>query len=216
MNSPGVSMVVGIVLVLATSIGTSALGNGPGQQIDQAQAVSDAFIDFGAQVPPVNVLMPDEVTINKGGTVTFRVNGTAHGIAIYPVSKKTTRDDITSQLCMHDATGACLDATFANGDHEIADAKGDVVIVTGTNPPVARIDDATNRLLGTSTIVADDNGTLVAGAFLTGTTSTAVGTQMQYRFEKTGRFLVICMNRSHFLNNWMFGFVNVVGPADAP
>jgi hypothetical protein len=32
-----------------------------------------------------------------------------------------------------------------------------------------------------------------------------------YRFLKTGRYLVTCMNRTHFLNDWMFGFVNVTG-----
>jgi len=26
--------------------------------------------------------------------------------------------------------------------------------------------------------------------------------------------LVICVNRTHFLNDWMFGFVNVVGGGD--
>jgi hypothetical protein len=26
----------------------------------------------------------------------------------------------------------------------------------------------------------------------------------------TGRYLVICMNRSHYLNDWMFGFVDVI------
>ena len=31
------------------------------------------------------------------------------------------------------------------------------------------------------------------------------------RFLKSGRYLVHCMNRVHFLNDWMFGFVNVVG-----
>jgi hypothetical protein len=38
-----------------------------------------------------------------------------------------------------------------------------------------------------------------------------LGHVLSYRFLKTGRYLVICMNRSHFLNDWMFGFVNVVG-----
>jgi hypothetical protein len=33
---------------------------------------------------------------------------------------------------------------------------------------------------------------------------------IQYRFTETGRFLVICQNRGHLLNDWMFGFVNVV------
>jgi hypothetical protein len=26
---------------------------------------------------------------------------------------------------------------------------------------------------------------------------------------ENGRYLVLCMNRVHFLNDWMFGFVNV-------
>jgi len=37
---------------------------------------------------------------------------------------------------------------------------------------------------------------------------------VQYRFTKTGRYLVICMNRGHAINDWMFGFVNVVGDDD--
>lgn len=36
------------------------------------------------------------------------------------------------------------------------------------------------------------------------------GQLVSYRFLKTGRYLVICMNRTHFLNDWMFGFVTVV------
>jgi hypothetical protein len=31
---------------------------------------------------------------------------------------------------------------------------------------------------------------------------------------KTGRYLVICMNRGHSLNDHMFGFVSVVGEGD--
>jgi hypothetical protein len=37
------------------------------------------------------------------------------------------------------------------------------------------------------------------------------GELLTYQFLKTGRYLVICMNRSHLLNDWMFGFVNVTG-----
>jgi hypothetical protein len=51
---------------------------------------------------------------------------------------------------------------------------------------------------------------VTAGAFLVGTTPTATGNRIQYRFTQTGRFLVICQNRGHLLNDWMFGFVNVV------
>ena len=41
-----------------------------------------------------------------------------------------------------------------------------------------------------------------------------IGQLISYRFLKTGRYLVICMNRTHFLNDWMFGFVDVVGGHD--
>src|SRR6266496_4471277 len=37
-------------------------------------------------------LTPEEVTVNKEGQVTFQVHGGGHGIAIYEVSKDTTRD----------------------------------------------------------------------------------------------------------------------------
>jgi hypothetical protein len=68
------------------------------------------------------------------------------------------------------------------------------------------VDDPTDRLLATSTQVGN-----VAGVFLAGTSETGLGTQLQFRFDKTGRYLVICMNRNHYLSNWMFGFVNVAG-----
>jgi plastocyanin len=218
MSSPRAGVTVGIVLAFATAFQTrQATGQQGGK--GHANAVPDAFVNFGAPqpqpaAPANNALVPNEVTINKGGTVTFRVNGGGHGIAIYPVSRNTTRDDITTQLCLHNAIGACVDTTFANGDHQIADGKGDVVIVTGTNPPIARIDDPTNRQLATATIMAESNNTLVPGTFHPGTTPTSAGTQIQYRFAKTGRYLVICMNRGHYLNDWMFGFVNVVGADD--
>jgi hypothetical protein len=212
---------IGVVVALALAIPTSGQGNGQNTETNHAQAVPNAFVDFGAPQPqptPVqlsNELVPNEVTINKGGTVTFRVNGGGHGIAIYPVSKDTSRDDVTNQLCIHDAvTGLCVDVTFANGEHQIVDGKGNLVIDTGTNPPLNRVDDPTDRLFATSTIVVTGT-TMVSGAFLTGTNAAgAAGNQIQFRFAKTGRFLVICMNRGHYLNDWMFGFVNVVDAND--
>ena len=36
------------------------------------------------------------------------------------------------------------------------------------------------------------------------------GEAHQVKFLSTGRYLVICMNRAHSLNDHMFGFVNVV------
>jgi len=32
---------------------------------------------------------------------------------------------------------------------------------------------------------------------------------VRYRFADHGRYLVICINRVHSINDWMFGFVNV-------
>src|SRR2546430_676447 len=53
----------------------------------------------GAGGAVTHFLFPDDVTILKGGTVTFVVNGGGHGIAIHSVSKKTTRADIAEDLC---------------------------------------------------------------------------------------------------------------------
>lgn len=204
-----------LVLVSAfiLALPLSALGQGS----DKAPA--DVIVQFGS--PTIlaggatnQVVVPDEVTVRKNGSVTFIVNGPGHGIAIYPVSKDTTRDDITEQLCPHDpVTNACTDPGFANADHKIHDGKGNVIIQTDTNPPVARIDDPTDRLFATSIRV--DN---VATPFLTGTSApgfaTNPGTALQYQFTATGRYLVMCVNRAHGLSSWMFGFVNVVGQGD--
>jgi len=183
---------------------------------DTNKASDNVLIEFGSPFPQPapaqlsHVLVPDEATVRKDGTVTLRVNGGGHGIAIYPVSRKTTRADITAQLCAHDGTGVCTDPAFANGDHTIVDGKGHPVIVSGTNPPFPRLDDPTDRLLGTTTIIDT-----VPGAFHPGTAAAGgAGTFMSFRFLKTGRYLIICMNRGHSLNDWMFGFVNVVGKDD--
>jgi len=195
------------VVIIASLALTFAFQFAPGPVATTTAQDSDVIVNFGD--PTVlagaanQVVVPEEATVLKGGTVTFVVNGPGHGIAIYPVARKTTREDITGQLCPHNPT--CADPAFANGDHTTRDAHNDVIIIPGTNPPFQRIDDPTNRLLGTSTQI---NG--VAGQFLTGTTATAAGTHLQFRFTKTGRYLVVCMNRGHYLNNWMFGFVDVV------
>ena len=44
-------------------------------------------------------LTPEEVTISKGGRVTFQIHGGGHGFAIYEVSKDTTRDELGQFLC---------------------------------------------------------------------------------------------------------------------
>src|SRR5262245_7960238 len=103
------------VLVVAGAVGISVRAQDRGQDGDRHRgtAVRDATVQFampqpqppGAGVPgsPDNVsthfLLPDEVTILKGGTVTFVVNGGGHGIAIHEVNKKTTRADVAAGLC---------------------------------------------------------------------------------------------------------------------
>jgi hypothetical protein len=117
-----------------------------------------------------------------------------------------------------------------NLDYNITDGKDDLIIHTGFNVNIAatpttpaivianpRVDDTehTHRLLATSGRATGDAtapGANPAGAFLTGSAAPATpGNRIQVRFLKTGRYLVICMNRAHSLNDHMFGFVNVVG-----
>ena len=187
-----------IVAILVTAEAVALDSNSP----------LNVVVNFGdpdfSVVPPANhVLIPDDAAVGKDGTVTYVVNGGGHGIALYPVSDNTTRDEITSQLCAHVA-GACGDPAFANGDVTIRDGKNDVIIMSGTNPPFFRLDDPTNRLFATSIQIGS-----VGGAFLAGATPTAAGTQLQVRFPTKGRYLAVCMNRNHFLNDWEFGFVSV-------
>ncbi|HEY3160389.1 MAG TPA: hypothetical protein VGJ78_15595 [Vicinamibacterales bacterium] len=189
----------------------------------------DAVVQFAqaqpqAGGPTTHFLDPDDVTIAKGGTVTFVVNGAMHGVAIYPVAKKTTRANIAEDLCQGPPGTAENDraarATICNGAagtanlaRQLTDAKGDIVVevpanVGGNNP---RVDDQARTLLGTSGQIPNSPARK-DGAFLTGTNNLNdnPGNRIQYRFMKTGRFLVICMNRNHSINDHMFGFVNVV------
>lgn len=148
-----------------------------------------------------NINHDTDVTITKGGQVRFDVGGGGHGIAIYEVHKSTTRDDIGEDLCLGFDRAATpdagagqpcnLSATNANADHVVSDGKGDVILVSGVNPPNAQMDYEPGRLASHSAI--------------------ANATFFTYRFLKTGRYLVTCKNRTHFHNDWMFTFVNVVG-----
>jgi plastocyanin len=120
-----------------------------------------------------------------------------------------------------------------NLDYKITDGKEDLVIQTGFNVNIAatpttpavvvvnpRVDDIqhSHRLLGTSGRATGDAtlpGANPAGAFLTGSAPPATpGNRINVQFLKAGRYLVICMNRAHSLNDHMFGFVNVVGDDD--
>jgi plastocyanin len=223
--------------VLATTVSVLMLTLTAWAQHHDEPAPSDAAVDFGvfvsAPIPgtgcattgfggpndpcsyKLHHLTPEEVTIAKGGQVTFQVHGGGHGFALYEVSKNTTRDELGQFLCpgtdpetitnptMHTCN---LSASNANALHNIADGKGDIVIVasasTSTTPvhPENRVWYEPGRLMS------------VGGQqFINGGTTATNGQLLTYRFLKTGRYLVICMNRVHFLNDWMFGFVNVVG-----
>lgn len=167
----------------------------------------------------LHVLVPDEAVVRKGGEVTFQVHGGGHGFAIYEVSKHTTRDQVGQLLCPGDdpatiavpALHACNgSAANANAQHVVTDAKDNVVLVAEANPMAPPVPHPHNRVWSEPGRLASagahqflNGGTIPAGA-------TSNGQLITYRFEKTGRYLVICINRSHFLNDWMFGFVDVV------
>jgi plastocyanin len=173
-----------------------------------------------------HVLTPEEVTIFKGGEVTFQIHGGGHAMAIYEVSKNTTRDQIGQFLCPGTDPGTigdrlnhpCNGATAAGianaaAAHTIEDGKGNVVIVAAANPaippntavhPDNRVWSVPGRLMSAGGHQFLNGGTIPAGP-------TSNGEFVTYQFLKTGRYLVVCINRSHLLNDWMFGFVNVVG-----
>jgi len=277
------------VVLVSVAVGTAVRGSGKdddkdGQKINGADTIVN-FAQPQNQTPdaaPVGAavthfLLPDDVTIQKGGTVTFVVNGGGHGIAIHRVSKNTTRADIAEHLCdgatpenpdpMVDRrnrfprcggnttpTQVTIDGTTvlvtgtANLDYMITDGKDNLIIHTGFNvnatntaPPTVvnnpRVDDTdhSERLLATSgrppagesaVTAVNAAGLASAGGFLTGSAPAPAptpavpnpvgtpGNRVQVKFTEIGRYLVICMNRAHAINDHMFGFVNVVGDGD--
>jgi hypothetical protein len=201
-------------------------------------ATIDAAVDFGvlptaplgpppcAQVAPfggptdpcafkIHHLTPEEVTIVKGGQVTYQIHNGGHAPAIYEVSKDTTRDELGQFLCpgtdpatVDNPVDHPCPTNNNNLGHVILDGHGDVVIVASPNitnvHPDNRVWYEPGRLMSDGGLQFLNGGTIPAGP-------TSNGQLLTYRFLKTGRYLVICMNRTHFLNDWMFGFVNVVG-----
>ena len=170
----------------------------------------------------IHNLTPEEVTIRKGGQVTFQIHGGGHGFALYEVSPDTTRNEVGQFLCAGTdpqtidapALHQCnLLAANANARHVVLDGRDDVVLVAEANVtnahPDNRVWSEPGRLMSAGAHQFLNGGTIPAGA-------TSNGQLLSYRFLKTGRYLVICMNRVHFLNDWMFGFVNVVGGVQGP
>ena len=77
-------------------VATGMIGATQKVDLTDKPAVQDALVNFGHPVHPQpaapnnHILDPNDVTILKGGTVTFTMHGTGHGVAIYLVSKNTT------------------------------------------------------------------------------------------------------------------------------
>src|SRR5882672_898748 len=104
---------------LALTLALPVLGRADGKDgKDNDRAAKEWTVNFGQpqpqtpvppgpnnNVPPTagaavtHFLAPNDLTIVKGDSVNFIVNGGGHGIAIHPVAKKTTRADIAEDLC---------------------------------------------------------------------------------------------------------------------
>src|SRR5688572_15193270 len=195
------------VLVVSFAILAALPLAGNQQQTSQSDltdqpALVDPTVEFGhpdVLLGAANLTMvPDEVTIMKGDRVNFRVNGPGHGIAIYPVSKNTTREHIGQYLC----DGATPDCSPTQR-REIRDADERVVIIVEEGGQAIRIDYEPGQILSAGT------GAFLIGTARTATGTTTPGTVVRVRFEEDGRYLIVCMNRAHMVNDWMFGFVNV-------
>lgn len=138
-------------------------------------------------------------------------------MALYKVSKDTTRDGIGQYLCAGRDPATVTDPALLNcnlsaanaaAKHEVLDGDGNIVYVAAPNitnaHPDNRVWSEPGRLMSAGAHQTLNGGTIPAGA-------TSNGQLVSYRFLKPGRYLVICMNRTHHLNDWMFGFVNVTG-----
>src|SRR5688500_9811857 len=206
---------VALTAIMSPLAMTLLMGATPHQDLTERKpAVQDAVVDFGHPVhpqPPApahHTLYPDEVTIFKGGTVTFAMHGPGHGIAIYPVSKNTTRAHIAEDLCQGSFGSETPDPTICNvanataaQPYTITDGDGKVVIDILEFPTQRQVDSTPGQLFSAGGL---------PGVLLIGSTATTRGSQVRYRFAEDGRYLVICINRVHSINDWMFGFVNVV------
>lgn len=187
------------------------IGAAPNQDQTNKPAVQDAVVAFGYPTHPQppsphnHVLVPDEVTIFKGGTVTFAMHGMGHGIAIYPVSKNTTRADISDDLCQGGPTVCNVPNATAALPYSITDGDGNVVIAVAEFPTQRQVDSTPGQLFSAGGLP----GVLLIGSSLAADGTTVRGSQVRYRFAEDGRYLVVCINRVHALNDWMFGFVNV-------
>jgi hypothetical protein len=167
-------------------------------------------------------LTPEETTIAEGAEVQFQVHGGGHGITIFQVSANTTRDALGKFLCAgpdpHTLTDPSkepcnallgIGATNANGPKVVFDGEGNKVIELVSNDsrfPNNRVWYEPGRFMSAGAQQFLNGGTTPAAT----TIGASDGQVITFRFHEKGRYLVMCMNRSHALNDWMFGFVNVV------
>lgn len=229
------SLLIGVALVAGQVVSSAQHQDGKGKHPDSP---STAAVDFGVLPtgplgpPPclqagaiggpadpcsykLHQLTPGEVTVRKGGEVTFQFHGGGHAFAIYEVSKNTSREDIGKYLCAGEDPSTIPDPTLhvcnldpvnANIEHVVKDGNRKVVLVARPNitnlHPDNRVWSPEDRLVSAGGIQFMNGGTIPAGP-------TSNGQLVTYQFLENGRYLVICMNRTHFLNDWMFGFVNV-------
>src|SRR5262245_18860033 len=178
--------IVASIVTCAVAIAFPLSGRASNDNNGNVVAQHDAVVQFGQSQPqpggtPTHFLDPDDVTIVEGGTVTFVVNGGGHGVAIYPVAKKTTRQDIAEDLCQGPPGTAESDrvarATVCNAQtgtanlaYQLTDAKDDIVVEVPANPANdnPRVDDQARTLLNTSGEIPGSPARK-DGAFLTGT-----------------------------------------------
>jgi hypothetical protein len=228
----------GLFVAIALAAVPAVASAQKGDLTHQAPAVPDAHVDFGVlptaplggapclqsgaiggPADPCSYklhhLTPEEVTVTKGGEVTFQIHGGGHGFAIYEVSKNTTREELGQFLCAGpDPEGItdpgahrCNLSSNSDALHRVEDGHGNVVIVAEPAEavhPNNRVWSEPGRLVSSGAFQFLNGGTVPAGP-------NSNGQLITYRFLKTGRYVVLCMNRVHFLNDWMFGFVNVTG-----
>jgi len=79
------------IVVIAVMAALTVVGRADDKDKDKNKAATDAFVQFGELVTPApaagslagtltHFLLPDDVTIRQGGTVTFVINGGGHGV----------------------------------------------------------------------------------------------------------------------------------------
>ena len=128
------------ITIAAAAIAFMGIAVAANQDQTTKPAVQDAVVHFGAlhpqpPAPHNHVLLPDEVTIFKGGMVTFIMNGGGHGIAIYPVSKNTTREHIAEDLCQGGPTVCNVPAMTAVSTTAAVSKPTTIIAITASEKP---------------------------------------------------------------------------------